>query len=347
MGNILKKIRDRKGYTSIIILLFLAYLLPFLLFFFVEMNYLYGMKDTFQGYNDAAASAAVMQMEAEPKKDGYIVIDEVEAKNTVKKLFKENFGLNDDLTVNSQSLIKSDPMIKVYVVNHNPLDEAEEFVTDENYVYTITKSTVIVYSEVEPNGIFFNRFVKLKSLSAYEASVKEGELANDTTSNPQISDSFVLTMNRVVNPLHNYGKPERVPMEWKFNPLPMAAGANIEFSIHSVGGKQLVGADYQLRVVGGGGTYDEVVDGTMDFVSESELTSIVQIPDDAPIGSTVTLDFKNDLIVYTDNGVTQEGGNESIKFSSKGEVIGNVETNLNKLLRIQKAYTTKEMGGNK
>lgn len=345
MVKIFKKLKERKGYSTIIIMLFLANLLPFLLFYFVEMNYLYGMKDMFQGYNDAAASAAAMQLEAESKKDGIIVLDEVEGRNTVTQLFKENFGLNDDLSVNGHSLVKDDPIIKVYVVNHDPLDEAEEFVTDENYVYTVTKPTVIVYSEVEPKGIFFNRFVKIKSLSAYEASIKEGDLPNDTTSNPQVSESFVLTMNRVVNPLHNLGEPERVPMEWQFNTLPMAAGANIEFSIHSVGGKQFVGADYQLRVEGDGGSYDKVVDGKMDFVSESELTSIVQIPDDAPIGSTVTLDFKNDQIVYTDNSVTKTGGNESIHFSSMGEVIGNVETDLNKLIRIQKAYSKKEIGG--
>ncbi|MFF2531495.1 cobalt ABC transporter permease [Brevibacillus sp. NPDC058079] len=331
----LKKIREEKGFMSILMVFFVASLLPLLLFYFVEMTYLNGMKDKFQGFNDAAASAAVMQMEKELIKDANITLIDQDAKEVVDRILSENLILNEDMTPAVDSFVKEAPLVKVYVVNHNNGESPSEFITDEGFVFKIKNPTVIVYSEVKPNGVFFNRFVTIKSISAYESFFKKDQEPN-VSSNPIISvDGLVVTMNRVVNPLRFNHPTGTFPLDWQFSPLPMAAGGNIEVSIHStLGDTDLIHADYVLRL--NGERYKSEISRSMKKVSNNVLTDTIQLPDEVPIGSTVTLDFTT--IEFENISGTQLKGNDAVGFQDEGEIIGDIETNLNKLIRFQKVY---------
>jgi hypothetical protein len=326
--------RDEKGFVSVLLVFMVCFTLPFFLFHMVEMNYLYGSKDKFQNFNDAAAVAAVMQMDEEYLKDGTINVVEAEAKKIVERILAENYGLDDNLLPKSNSYIKNKPVIKVYVVNP---DMQMDFAIDEGFTYTVKNPTVVVYTEAKPKGIFFDKFVTIKSLSAYEVSFKTGRGAKITNDPLTTSDGLILTMKHVINPLSFSKNSDLLPIDWQFSSLPMAAGGNIEFTLKSTKANvNLDSASYDLKVVGE--RYDRKVTGTMEKISNRELTTSVQIPADAPIGSVITLDFKDSKIILSINGGTVQKGNSALGFKSDGESIGEVEANLFKLIRFQKAY---------
>ncbi|WPS85415.1 cobalt ABC transporter permease (plasmid) [Brevibacillus halotolerans] len=331
----LKKMRDKKGYMSILMLILISGLLPLLLFYLVEITYLYGMKDKFQNFNDAAASAAVMQMEQEPLKDGVVKLIDQDAKNIVDQILAKNLRLHHDMTPSVDSFVKEAPLVKVYIVNHDGEDSPKEFLTDEGFVYSIKKPTVIVYSEVKPKGIFFNRFVTIKSLSAYESFFKTDKVARITNNPIKTEDGLTVAIKRVVNPLRFNDNKPLFPLNWHFSQLPMTAGGNIEISINDTkDNMNLNRADYVLRL--NGDKYNRQISRSMKKVSNNELTDKVQLPVDAPIGTTVTLDFTS--IEFEDLVGIQLKGNDAVGFQDTGEIIGEIEANLYKLIRFQKVY---------
>lgn len=335
----LKALMKRKGYASILMIFMVAFTTPFFIFYFVEINHLYSMKDKYQAFADSAASGAVMQLEREQIHNGKLILDEEEAKLIANELIANNYNLTGDMEVTADSVVTESPTVKVYTVGFD--EEVDDppvvFVTDEGFTYNITNPTVIVYTVSKPKGIFYSHFVEIQTISAYEVSFKTGSDAQ-ISSVPQVTpDGLQLKMNRIVNPLSFSGETSVFPLDWDFDSLPMAAGGNIEFSVSSTNADVVIsGASYNLRIEAEG--YNHVESRVMTRVSDYEANDVITLPEDAPIGAVVTVDFGEDGILVDKTTGTESKGNSEFGFSEVGETVGNIETNVFKLVRIQKKY---------
>lgn len=300
------------------------------------MTYLYGMKDKFQNFNDAAASAGAMQLEKKVVSKGDLKFHEDEVKNVVKRILSENYGLDAHLNPQENSYITDVPNVKVSIVNQES-DLPKELLTQEGFKFEIKHPTIIVYTEVKPKGIFFNKFITIKSISALEVSFKTGG-RTELTNNPQPSkDGLIFTMNKVVNPLHFPKNTKLVPMNWSWTNMPMAAGGDIEFSVTNTNSNvQLKAASYELRLKGM--DYERVLIGSMTRSSDSKLTGALTLPEDAPIGTTVTLSFKNSNIIVSGISGEETKGNRALDFSDDGEILGEIDANVFELIRFTKIY---------
>lgn len=171
MKNVWRKITKKEGFMTLLIFLFITSMLPLFLFCFVEIQYLYQIKDKAQYINDHVASAAVRSIDTSLLSQGIIEINEQQAQEIGKKLFQINYHLQDDWALPSDSFLKAPPYFKIYVVNSNV---QSEFTTDEGVTFTISHPSVIVYSSIKPKGIFFNKLVNLQSYSIYEVVSSSG-----------------------------------------------------------------------------------------------------------------------------------------------------------------------------
>lgn len=339
MRKSFRQLLKKNGYVSILVIFMVGFTMPFFMFYFVELNHLYTVKDKYQAFADSAASGAVMQLERGQIQDGKLVLDEDEAREVAEQLLARNYNLTDDLHVTDDSLTTETPVIKIYTVGFDEEDDANPtiFTTDEGFVYNINHPTVIVYTETKPRGIFYSQFVGIQTISAYEVSYKTGTNL-DVDNTPQMtSDGLVLVMNRLVNPISFPESSSLFPMDLGVDPLPMAAGGNMELSIVSTNPDVVLNdAIYELRI--GGGTYSNTLSRSMTRKNDFELSDTLSIPEDAPIGATVTLDFKDVGITVTKPSGTELKGNADFGFANSGKQIGSVETNIFKLVRIQKKY---------
>lgn len=327
-------LKKRDGFMSVIVILLLSVLFPLLLFFMVELEHYYGTRNQFQGYVDAAASAAVMQIHRDMLSEGFIEIDPKEAENYAKKVLATNLGLNDDLTVTESSLVQEEPLVHVYVVDPNDLEDEPIYEIPDGIRYEIEHPTVIVYMEAQPKGIFFNHFVNLKVVSAYQASFKTSETIQVTSNRIVSGDGIVVRLANVVNPLR-FLEQNPFPADWRFNPVPMVAGGNIEVVLENQGGYELVRGDYVLQIESEANV--ETVSGTLKKKG-GNLTATIEIPETVPVGAKVYLSFKD--VFLNDAETIREADvlmNEPLR-----EQIGYIESNIHKLFRIQKIFPFSE-----
>lgn len=325
------RLKRNDGFMSLVMLVVVSVLFPLFLFYFVEINYLYGVKDQIQGYTDSAASAAVMQVNREKIKEGIIELDDQKAEEYAKKILASNLRLNEDLSVTEGSLIKEDPIVRIYPVMPSDLGGKTEYVTPEGFKFTITNPTVIVYTEAQPQGIFYNRFVTIKSVSAYQASFKKDEPLQISNTPIVSADGLVVRLNGVVNPLR-FSEENPFPLEWSFSPVPMTAGGNIQISINSTGNNKLVSGDYILQIEGD--SYLQTIYGTLTVDNDKHMSATIEIPENAPVGSKVYLSFQD---VYINDGNQTREADALMNFPGR-EQIGFIESNIYKLFRIQKTY---------
>lgn len=193
MKNIFLKLKEKDGFMSIIIMLFVSCLLPLFLFSLVEMNYYYSMKDKAQWVNDHMASSAVRSLNSTQLSAGTIEIDNTEAEERAKSILKSSYQLEDDLTINTDtSYLRESPILKVYVLNEDRV--GTDFTTDEGQLFHIKKPSVIVYSSIQPKGIFFNKLITLQSYSFY--SVNSTTKSTTTTYQPPTPPPTVTHINR-------------------------------------------------------------------------------------------------------------------------------------------------------
>jgi len=147
---------------------FIAVLLPLFLFFFVEMNHLWSIKDKAQYINDNMANASVRSINKELlAEEGIIEIIPSEAELVAENILKESYQLNDDFSLPEKSFLKESPILKVYTINHSSV-EGIDFETDEGRTFKIYEPTIIVYSSIKPKGVFFNKLVDMQSYSLFQ-----------------------------------------------------------------------------------------------------------------------------------------------------------------------------------
>jgi len=191
LSDLLKK---KDGWATIVIMIAISGILPIFLFFFVEMNYLYGMKDKAQYIADNIANASVRSVSEERLTAGEIEILEAEAVQIANELFKTEYKLNGDLTIGNSSTLRENPILKTYVVN-TASEGGERFVTDEGFSIDVYHPSVIIYSSIKPKGVFFNRLVDLKTISVYQVrdnKVVVSEMMTMTNETNEKSETIAL-----------------------------------------------------------------------------------------------------------------------------------------------------------
>jgi hypothetical protein len=314
--------KNRKGFMSIIIVMFLCALLPFLLFFLVDEYYLYGVKDQFQSFNDRAALAGSLQIDVTKEQSGEIAFNEDKVSEYVNASLILNYKLNDDLTVTADSPIKESPLVKTYVVNN-----IGNFTTDEGFVYDIKQPTVIVYTEMKPKQIFVSKLITFRSVSAYQASFKTGVSPAVANTKKVSTDGLVVTLNKVTSPLESLGV-SPFPLDWQFSPIDMSAGGNMDISVRSENPLTVPGAaEYDLIFDNGIG-YLKTIHRVMVKKSTYEMNDVTSLPSDAPMGTKVTVKFT----LFT-GGILD-------MMNPTGDQFGIIKSNLHQLVRFQKVYYT-------
>lgn len=146
-----KVIKNRKGFISIYVIIALAVLLPLILFVSIDIPYMMTMNRKIKNTLDNSASTAITCINEEMASAGDIDISGFEAEIMAKKIISESFGLEDDLSVNENSLIAGKPKVTVKVIN-NPTN-VPKYKTP-NGEFKISNPSVIVYAEVPVQGKF-------------------------------------------------------------------------------------------------------------------------------------------------------------------------------------------------
>jgi hypothetical protein len=191
MKKWIEKLKKKDGWVTLLIIFVLSTMLPIFLFFFVEMNYLYGVKDKAQYIADDISSSAVRSVDATKLTSGVVAIDEVEAKDVATSVFIKNYDLNDDLSIKGKSMLRENPTLKVYVINPTT-NTGESFTTDEGYTYTIYQPSVIVYTSIKPKGVFFNRLVNIQTLSMHVIKSQTTQQTAPTTTPTDTTTPIVI-----------------------------------------------------------------------------------------------------------------------------------------------------------
>lgn len=151
LNMILKQYLNKKGFVSIYALLVIAFLLPLIMFSFVDINHYMQQNRKLKNLVDNSASSAVTMVDETQLPKGIIQISETDAKNIAMSIIKQDLFLNDDLTPQSKSILSGKPTIEVYVVNNPPTT-----VTTSLDTVNVKSPSVIVCGKFPVKGLFFS-----------------------------------------------------------------------------------------------------------------------------------------------------------------------------------------------
>lgn len=161
--NILKNkrrkrlLKNKKGISTIYVIVFLAIALPIMVFFTVDFPLMMATNRKVKATLDNAASTAILQIDETKASNGELFIDEVEAKKMAGRIIKETFVLNDDYSIKEGSLIVDTPTVNIVVFNNvkNTI-----YYDTLNGKFAINNPSVLVYAEVPVKGSFFSHSKK-------------------------------------------------------------------------------------------------------------------------------------------------------------------------------------------
>lgn len=168
-------LKDNRGFISIYMIMWMAVLIPILLFTFIDLtHYIYESKHL-KSVTDNATASAVTQIKEELVPSGVLEIDEKNAEAVALKVLKQDLLLNDDLTPKENSILKEKPMIQMHVLNITSKD-GYDFETPMGVV-KIFKPSVVIYAEYPVSGLFYYRSgLLLKKVSVSQVQFKNNSM---------------------------------------------------------------------------------------------------------------------------------------------------------------------------
>lgn len=170
MVNIKKILNNKKGFMAVYVIIGMSILLPFMFFVSIDMPYYMTMNRKVKNTIDNAGATAITCLDERGITNGQLIINPNEAEKQAKKIIQLSFGLNDDLTVNQNSLIADAPTIQFKVINNPNL---EPTYSTPNGEFKIKNPSVIVYAEVPVSGQFFGKHqVKIKHTAISQVKFK-------------------------------------------------------------------------------------------------------------------------------------------------------------------------------
>lgn len=164
--------KNQNGFMSIYTILLLSVLLPFLIFFAVEMIHFSNAKDIISTTTERMGKHAVRSVEVV---DDVIHFNEEEAADIAYNLLIENLHLHGDYTPTEQSSLKEKPTYFFDI--HYPDKEFSEYVPTEINLHgqsiTLEYPAVSVYVKAKPKGVFVNQNVEFEKMVVYEVRISD------------------------------------------------------------------------------------------------------------------------------------------------------------------------------
>lgn len=132
MKNLFQRKSGKKGYISIMTLVFLGFFIPFTIFVGIQLPKMYGENSALKDTVDNISGSVITQLDDNRLTKGNIQINEVEAVATAKEMFKSEMNLNDDFTPKNPDSYVGNPKLDVVVIND----------PDKTPVYKTAKETI-------------------------------------------------------------------------------------------------------------------------------------------------------------------------------------------------------------
>lgn len=318
----------KDGTVTLMIILVFAILLPLFFFVFVEINHYWTMKYRYQEYNNLIAQSAIIALDSTQLTQGNLVITKNDAYSNAQTMLKKCYSLDSNLNITSQSSLKKNPMMKIYVINDVDEKNGTIFKTDEGYTITVYHPTVIVYTEIYPTGIFFNFDVKFPSITAYQVNFNKSSTSFTLDNNPVTYNGISLWVDNVVNPQIYNPKNPFIPKQWTFSSLLLLRNANITLSVAA---QEVNNAYALIKILGtnsDGSTYLNNQSVPLSLNSDTNRYAYTYtIPKDAPIGSKLSVNIE-----------IEKGTTSYFPAENSYSEIGTISGDINKVVEFQKAY---------
>ncbi|WCK57687.1 cobalt ABC transporter permease (plasmid) [Aneurinibacillus sp. Ricciae_BoGa-3] len=145
--------KNKKGFISIYMILWMSVLIPILMFTAIDLSHYIYEGVHLKAVTDNAAASAVTQIKEDLVPQGILQIDETRATNVANQVIKDDVLLNDDYSPKTHSDLRDKATVNVYVVNTTS-DTGYDFATPAGTV-KIYKPSVVVYAKYPVNGLFY------------------------------------------------------------------------------------------------------------------------------------------------------------------------------------------------
>jgi hypothetical protein len=162
--------KNKKGFISIYMILWMAVLIPILMFVFVDVSHYVYEGIHLKAVTDNASASAITQIKEDLVPQGILEIDEIPAENIALQVIKHDLLLNEDLTPKENSSLKEKPTIQVHIVNVTS-ETGFDFETPIGIV-KIYKPSVVIYAEYPVKGLFYNNGVVLQKVGVSQVQFK-------------------------------------------------------------------------------------------------------------------------------------------------------------------------------
>lgn len=166
---IFNNLKNKKGFMSIYAIVMLAVLIPIMFFLTIDLPYMMRMNRTLKNALDNATSTAITYLNESKISQGVLEIDVDESNKVIKKIIQEYFYLNDDLTINENSLIDGTPKVEIQVIN-NAIGQR---IDTPNGGTIINNPSVIVYAEFPVKAKFYGVTKTIKHTSVAQVQFKK------------------------------------------------------------------------------------------------------------------------------------------------------------------------------
>lgn len=163
-------VKNKKGFISIYMILWMSVLIPILMFVFVDVSHYVYEGVHLKAVTDNASASAVTQIKEDLVPEGILEINETNAEAVALKIIKHDLLLNDDFTPTENSALKEKPTIQINVVNVTS-QSGYEFPTPAGTL-KIYKPSVVIYGEYPVKGLFYNNQVTIKRVGVSQVQFK-------------------------------------------------------------------------------------------------------------------------------------------------------------------------------
>ena len=163
-------LKDKKGFISIYMILWMTVLIPILLFVTVDLSHYVYENVRVKTVTDNASASAVTQINESLVPQGILEIDEVEAEKVALQIIKHDLHLNNDFTPKEGSPLMQAPQVQVHIVNITD-ESGYDFETPAGIV-KIYKPSVVVYGAYPVKGLFYNNGVVMQKVGVSQVQFK-------------------------------------------------------------------------------------------------------------------------------------------------------------------------------
>jgi len=163
--------KDKGGFMSLYMIMWMSVLIPALLFLFIDISHYVHQNVQLSSVTNNASASAVTKIREELVPKGILEINESEANKVVEEIIQHDLQLNKDFSPMKGSSLLDKPVIQVYIVNAVPPTGTE--VNTPAGIVPIKKPSVVVYAKYPVKGMFFNNSVEMEKIGVSQVKFRE------------------------------------------------------------------------------------------------------------------------------------------------------------------------------